>query len=248
MTGVQTCALPICRRYSPANIVLAGAGRIEFERLVRQAETLCGAWERVAASRDTGRAAPCAGFHVLSKETATQQYVLQIAPGPASEDEDRHAAKLLATVLGDDSGSRLYWEIVDPGLAEHVSLSHGEHQGTGMMMTYMSCDPEHVQGNLQRIFDIYRTAEAKGITSVELEQAKNKIRSRIVLSSERPRGRLFAVGNDWVYRQQYQSVAEELAVIARITVDDVMAVLTKYPLSRTTTVTIGPLEKVAAPA
>ena len=55
---------------------------------------------------------------MLHKETATQQYVLQLAAGPAAEDHDRYAAKLLATVLGDDSGSRLYWELVDPGLAE----------------------------------------------------------------------------------------------------------------------------------
>ena len=105
------------------------------------------------------------GFHVLHKETATQQYVLQLAAGPAAEDPDRYAAKLLATVLGDDSGSRLYWELVDPGLAEHVSLSHGEHQGAGMMMTYMSCDPEHAADNLHRILDVYRRAEAEGVTA-----------------------------------------------------------------------------------
>ena len=139
------------RRYSPGNIVLAAAGQIDFDRLVALARRCCGEWEPVETGRTVEPAAVGGGFHVLHKEIATQQYLLQVSAGPAAEDDDRYAAKLLATVLGDDSGSRLYWELVDPGLAEHVSLSHGEHQGAGMMLTYMSCDPEHTAGTWQRI-------------------------------------------------------------------------------------------------
>lgn len=74
----------------------------------------------------------------------------------------------------------------------------------------------------------------------ELEQAKSKVRSRLVLSSERPRGRLFSVGSDWLYRREYRPVAEELATIAAVSLDDVSAVLAKYPLERNATITIGP--------
>ncbi len=172
---------------------------------------------------------------------------MQLAAGPAAEDADRYAAKLLTTVLGDDSGSRLYWEVVDPGLAEHASLSHGEHQGAGTMMTYLCCEPQEAAGNLRRILDVYRRAEADGVTTAELEQAKSKIRSRLVLSSERPRGRLFAVGNDWVYRREYCSIEVDLAAVAAITVADVNAILAKYPLTRATTVAIGPLAELPAP-
>jgi predicted Zn-dependent peptidase len=147
--------------------------------------------------------------------------------------------------LGDDSGSRLYWELIDPGFVEHVSLSHYEHQGAGMMMTYMSCEPEQTADNLGRILKIYR--EADGITAAELEQAKSKVRSRIVLSSERPRGRLFAVGGDWVYRREYRPVEGELDAVAALTLDDLRAVLAKYPLTNPTTVTIGPLAELPRP-
>ena len=234
------------RRYSPTNIVLAGAGRIDFEQLAASAERRCGAWEPVPTKRTIQPAAACDGFRVLHKETATQQYLLQLSPGPTSEDADRYAVKLLATVLGDDSGSRLYWELIDPGLAEHASLSHCEYQGAGMMMTYMSCDPPHAAGNLKRIVDVYRHAESEGIALVELDQAKHKIRSRIVLSSERPRGRLFALGTDWIYRGSHRPVEAELEAVADVTLDELAAVLAKYPLSRATTVTIGPLRALAS--
>jgi predicted Zn-dependent peptidase len=193
-------------RYSPGNIVLAAAGRIDFGALVDSASQCCGHWQPVAAHREVSGAAPHMSFNVLCKEIATQQYVIELAPGPSAEHADRHAAKLMATILGDDSGSRLYWELVDPGLADQVSLSHCEYLGSGLMITYMSCEPHCAADNLQSILKVYRLAETEGLTEAELDQAKSKIRSRIVLSSERPRGRLFAVGSEWVYRREYKSV------------------------------------------
>jgi predicted Zn-dependent peptidase len=233
------------RRYCPANITLVAAGHVDFDQLVAVADRQCGDWESVAAQRIIQPYAAHDGFHLLTKETATQQYLLQMSPGPAAEDADRYAVKLLATVLGDDSGSRLYWDIVDPGLAEHVSLGHCEYHGAGTMITYMSCDPEQAADNLQRIADAYRQAETDGITTAELDQAKNKIRSRIVLSSERPRGRLFVLGTDWLYRRTYRPTEADLTAVTDITVDDLTTVLAKYPLRRATTVTIGPLNSLA---
>lgn len=235
------------RRYSPGNIVLAGTGRIDFDALVKTAGRCCGDWRREPIGRNAEQVVGREGFQLLHKDSATQQYTLQLAAGPAAEDRDRYAAKLLAVVLGDDSGSRLYWELIDPGLAEHASLSHGEHQRTGIMMTYMSCEPQQTADNLDRILKLYRQVEAEGVAAAELEQAKSKIRSRIVLSGERPRGRLFAVGNDWVYRREYEPIEAELRAVAAVTVDDLVAVLAKYPLSRPMAVTIGPLADIARP-
>ncbi len=173
-------------RYSPGNIVLACAGRIDFPALVDTASKCCGHWQPVPAQRDLSAATPHLSFQVLNKEIATQQYVIELTPGPSAEDDDRYAAKLLATIIGDDTGSRLYWELVDPGLAEQVTLSHCEYLGAGLMITYMSCEPHCAADNLQSILKVYRLAETKGLTEAELSQAKSKIRSRIVLSSERP--------------------------------------------------------------
>jgi predicted Zn-dependent peptidase len=235
------------RRYSPGNIVLAAAGQVDFDELVASAERCCGGWAALEAGRTAQPAAAIEAFQVLQKSTATQQYAILLSAGPAAEDADRFAAKILATVLGDDTGSRLYWELVDPGLAEHASLGHYEYQRAGVMMTSMSCDPEQIAENLHRLLEIYRRAEADGISATELQQAKSKVRSRIVLGGERPRGRLFVVGGDWVYRREYKTLNEDLDDVAAVTIDDVAKVLEKYPLCRATTITIGPLDQVAAP-
>lgn len=235
------------RRYSPRNITLAAAGRVDFDALVKSAERYCGSWGPFEPGREAPPPPPGGGFKVIQKATATQEYIVQLANGPSATDPDRYAAKLLATVLGDDSGSRLYWALVHPGKAEHASVHHSDYHGAGLYLTYLSCDPEMAQENLQTVLDLYRLAEKEGILQTELDQAKSKINSRVVLGSERPRGRLFTVGGNWTQRREYRSVKDDLDAVEAITLDDLHRVLARWPLSRSTTVAIGPLAELARP-
>jgi predicted Zn-dependent peptidase len=228
-------------RYVPGNVFVAAAGRVDFDALVRQVAEHCQGWSPRIAPRDKPAARSNTAFECVTRESSTQQYLLQLADGPASEDADRYAAKLLATILGDDSGSRLYWELVDPGLAETASVGHYEYQGLGMMFTWLSCAPEDAQENFARLQEVYQTAETKGLSEEELRQARSKVKSRVVLGSERPRSRLFNVGGNWMQRREYRSVSNDLATLDDVTLDDVHAVLARFPLTRATTVTIGPL-------
>jgi predicted Zn-dependent peptidase len=236
------------RRYTPQNITLAAAGKIDFEQLVQSARRYCGGWQPTEARREIASPTPRTGFNVLEKPQATQEYVIQLTNAPSATDDHRYAAKLLATILGDDTGSRLYWELVDPGQAEHASVTHYEYDGAGIFLTYLSCTPENTANNLNRVLEVYRRCEAEGVTPAELNQAKRKVESRVVLSSERPRSRLFSVGINWLHRQRYLTVRDDLDALAAVTVEQVADLLDQYPLSRSMTIAVGPLANVAAPA
>jgi predicted Zn-dependent peptidase len=223
---------------------VAAAGDVDFDRLVSRADDDCGSWEPFDASRETPRAGPHSGSEVIFKEGAAQQYVVEITNGPAVDDDDRYAGRILATVLGDDSGSRMYWELIDTGLAECAAMSSYEYQGTGIFMTYLCCSPEDTADNLARMQEILRDAEAGGITEPELARAKSKILSHIVVQSERPSSRLFAIGSNWVLRREYRTVREIMDRYEAVTCDDVAAVLKKYPLTASTTVAVGPLKEL----
>jgi predicted Zn-dependent peptidase len=230
-------------RYSPNNMFVAAAGQVDFEDLVKQVESRCGKWEKCPATREIPTAQSVNEFHLVPRATSTQQYLLQLADAPAAEDERRYAAKLMATMMGDDSGSRLYWELVDPGLVESASLGHYEYQGAGMYFTWLSCTPETAVANFNRLQKLQAAAETRGFTADELHQAKSKVKARVVLGSERPRNRLFNVGGNWLQRKEYRSISDDLQAIEHVTLDQVHSVLGDFPLSRNTTVTIGPLEK-----
>ena len=74
------------------------------------------------------------------------------------------------------------------------------------------------------------------------------MKARVVLSSERPRSRLFNVGGNWLQRREYRTVADDVEALERVSVDDIRAVLANYPLSACSTITVGPLEKVSRPS
>jgi predicted Zn-dependent peptidase len=234
-------------RYAADNVFVAAAGKVDFDALVSQVAARCGDWKPAGSKRETPKVVSDPRFEVVHRASATQEYVLELADAPASEDADRYAAKLLATIVGDDSGSRMFWELVDSGLAETASLGHYEYLGVGMFYTWLACEPDDVEENLQRLHAIYGQVESEGVSEDELRQAKNKVKSRVVLSSERPQSRLFNVGGNWLQRREYRAVADDLRSLDVVTTNDLQAVLRKYPLSRYTTIAVGPREHVKRP-
>ncbi|MFP6753010.1 MAG: insulinase family protein, partial [Pirellulaceae bacterium] len=67
-------------------MTLAAAGKIDFDALVRQLETLCGSWQRADVERAMPAAGEGGGMELIHKAAVTQQYVLQLANGPAADD------------------------------------------------------------------------------------------------------------------------------------------------------------------
>ena len=227
-------------KYSPANIVLAFAGKADWAELVALAEQHCATWTGTDTDRLLAPPKGTGAFEALLRADDLQQTVIGVADAPPLEDDDRYAAQLLATVVGDHTGSRLYWELVDPGHAEGADLSYQDYNRAGAYYTFLSCDPDEAEANLARVRAVYAAVDAEGVTDDELAQAKNKVLARSVLRSERPMGRLSSLGFNWTYRREYISVEDELEFYTRVTPADVRRVLDRYPLSHPTIVTVGP--------
>lgn len=228
------------RQYSASNIVLAAAGNVDFDRLVADAAEYCGQWNRFQVQRTSPHVVPAVSFREIIKESATQQYTVQIGPGPAADDPDRYAHRLLASIVGDSSGSRLFWEFVDTGRAEWAVMEGHEYQGTGITISYICSDPQTMAENLRDAARLLQEVDRDGVTDSELERAKSKICSHLVLSSERPSSRMFAVGNGWIQRQEYRTVRDAMKSYQAVTIKDVARVLERFPLTCQTTLSIGP--------
>jgi predicted Zn-dependent peptidase len=219
------------RRYAPGNIVLAASGAVDFPALVESARRLCGDWEPVeVGDRRRPIEPPTERREQIVRATAALEYAVRMSAGPAGDDDDRFAAKLLAVVLGDESGSRLYWGVVDSGDAEHASCHHHDFLDAGIMITQLSCDAADVDPLFDRILGMYRDAMTQGIGRREFEQARNKLAGRVVLEGERPRRRLFHVGLEWAHNAGYRSVADNLRIVENLSIDDLQRVLHRWPL------------------
>ena len=227
------------QRYSPGNVAIAASGKVDFDEFVAQVETHCGQWPAVETQRATPEATYRNGFETLVQENSNLEYVIQLMQGPTRSDPDRFASRLLATIFGDDSGSRMYWEFIDSGIAESAGMGNYEYQNGGLMMTVMYCAPETAQDNLDRLFRL-QTKAREGVTQKELDLAKSKIASHIILASERTESRMFSVGSQWLAEMEYRTVAEIAAKYQAVTLEEVNAVLEKYDLTKNMTLVVGP--------
>lgn len=245
--GIDQMRHYFAEKYSPANIVLAFAGNSDWQSIVDLAKNRCSDWEGLPSSRIAEPPKGTGVFETLLRAEDNQQTVIGVSDAPPLEDDDRFAAQLLATILGDHTGSRLYWELVDPGHADGAEVSYQDYNRAGTYYTFLSCEPEQTQANLDRIINLYRRAMSEGVSEQELVQAKNKVLARSVLRSERPMGRLASLGFHWTYRREYLSVERELELFGNVTVDDARRVLASWPLLPMSIVSVGPKTNVHPP-
>ena len=230
------------QQYNAANITLAVAGNTNIDEVRALAEKFCSGIPSGSGDRKLPAVEAQARSEFIVKEGSGHQHIMQMGMAPLASDSLRFAAELLAVIVGDDSGSRMFWDIVYPGHADAAELGYNEYDGAGTWMTYLSCHPDQTPDNLQRMQEIFDVVNKEGVTEDELEQARNKVASRIVLRGERPMGRLSSLGGNWVYRGEYCSVADDLEIVRNIGASQVRSLLQQYPLNVNTTVGVGPLE------
>ncbi len=233
------------KRYVATNITVAVAGNFEWPRFVEVVARHCGQWQDGPVGRDGLFQAPGTGrFEIVRRAKVAQEYVMMMAPAPAADSPLRHAADLLSMALGDDSGSRLYWALIDPGLADSADCGFHENEASGTFMTSFSGEPAATASNLEIVRKVLREVQEKGIAEEELNQARSKVLSRVVRGNERPKGRMQALGMNWTYQKEYRTVDDDLKAFEGVTLGDVREVLTRFPLEKVTTLALGPLEQL----
>ncbi|HMP80241.1 MAG TPA: pitrilysin family protein [Pirellulaceae bacterium] len=232
------------QRYVPDNMALVAAGRVDFDLLVQDAERCLGRQAQGQAIREVHPVEPQFGSRAICKDNSTMEYFMEIAPGPATEDPDRYATRVLTTILGGDGGSRVYWEMLDSGVADAAGIGSYEFQGAGLIMSWFSGPPESTEANLERLRRVQQNA-LRGIQERELELAKQKIISQILLASERTEARMFSVGWQWLNGHPFLSPGQIADQFRRVTLADVYRVAEAYPLGRGQSLAIGPRNDVA---
>lgn len=228
-------------RYCPSNMTLAATGNVAFDELVETAGRLSADWPDYNPARTCP---PCDGSGsraAIRDGKLSRENIGLMAPGPAATDEDRHAAMLASYLLGDTTGSRFYHELVETALADEAHMTCSPMDGTGVMMTFISCSPENTAPACERAAAVIDAFLADGPADDELLAAKNKMATGATIKTEQPLGRLPSLGLDWVYRSRYEPVASQIERIYAVTADEVLRVARDCRLTAPTALFLGPL-------
>ena len=232
------------RRYAPSNVTLVGVGHLDFDAFVAKARAMCGRWKLGEARRSLPPAPAIVKEKLITDPKVTRQHMGWMSPGPIGANGERFPAMLVSTILGDSTGSRLYYALVDTALADEASMSYDSLDGAGAFITFVSTDAEKSAQVAGIVREEFRKFLEDGPTDAEMTAAKNKISSGATLKGELPMGRLTAVGFDWLYRHEYIKLSEQIDRLFATGPDEVLAVARKYDLLQTTLVGLGPLEKL----
>jgi len=229
------------RRYAPNNIVLACAGNFDWDRIRSLAANSCGSWQRQTVDRKLSHSGGSRKKERLEKANLAREHICLMSAGVSAQDPRRFAASLLGMVVGDDVGSRFFWELVDKALAEAASMQFGPMDGTGAFCSYIRCGSDNVTKVLDIARGIFDDLTRNGITEDELTKAKNKLLSVLVIKNELPMGRLLDLGFNWTYLQKYQAIEDDVNAIKSVSVDDVHLLVEQFRPGDFTQLSLGPV-------
>jgi predicted Zn-dependent peptidase len=173
-----------------------------------------------APSDGPDQAVPRCRFH--RKET--EQYHLCVgAHGIARADERRFALRVLDTVLGGSSSSRLFQEVREKrGLAYAVYSYASHYADSGQVAVYLGTRPDNVAEAMDVIGTELRRLHEEGIGDEEFERARENVKGRTVLSMESTLTRMNRLGGSVLMGVPLLTVDEVLAEIDAVTMDDVV--------------------------
>ncbi|MCD6174293.1 MAG: insulinase family protein [Planctomycetes bacterium] len=228
------------KRYAPNNMVLACSGNFDFEALCQLAEKQCAAWNTVDTTRELDDFRGTFESKHIQNPNLMRQHICLLSPALSMQDPRRFAASLLGMILGDDSGSRYYWGLTEPALAEIAAMQCESMDGTGAFYSYLCCDPDKASAVLEVVRNIFAELKKTGVSESELETAKNKMLSAVTIKCEQPMGRLVSLGFNWIYNSQYQSVQQDVDAIKAVSITDISNLIQQLNPSKFTMLSLGP--------
>jgi len=235
-------------RYAASNLVLAAAGNVDHDKLVELANKACEG--RLPSSNGKRSLVPAPQqvdprMRFFQKQTE-QFHVTLGAPGIPRGDDRRFALRILDTILGGSTSSRLFQEVREKrGLAYAVYSYSSQYLDSGQIGMYVGTRPDNVPEAMEVIGNELRKLAADGVTAEELERAKENVKGRTVLSMESMLARMNRLGSSVLTGIPLLSLDEVLARTDAVTTDDIAALVEElYDPSRLSAAAVGGDEDV----
>jgi predicted Zn-dependent peptidase len=238
------------KRYLPPVTVVAAAGRLDHDEVVRLVESVL-----AGTPLDSGTAEPlpprpmestlrhlAAPGSVVVREKDTEQAHLVLGGlGIGRRDERRFAVGVMNNVLGGGMSSRLFQEIREQrGLAYSVYSYAAQYAETGTFGVYAGCAPGKVDEVLSIIREQLDLAARGGVSADELRRGQGMAKGALVLGLEDTGSRMTRLGKGELLYGDLLTVDELLARIEAVTLDDIAEIAQELLTRPMSLAVVGP--------
>ena len=232
-------------RYVPGNVVVAAAGSVDHDALVDLVQRA--PFERAGITAPVEYEPPALSAprtRFVRKDTE-QVHICLGAPGIARDDDRRWALRVLDTILGGTSSSRLFQEVREQrGLAYSVYSFSSLFAGTGQVGLYLGTRPDNIAPAMRVVADELERIRQEPPGDEELARARENVKGRVVLGLESTLGRMNRLGSSLLAGLPLLSVDEIVERIDAVTAADVARVVERVLRDADRTlVAVGPLSE-----
>jgi predicted Zn-dependent peptidase len=234
--------------YAGGNVVIAAAGNIEHNRLIRMLQRAQSQQRPPAGGPRVRRPLvkdPPPGLRFARKDTE-QYHVCLGAPGIARSDRRRFAASILDAILGGSASSRLFQEIREKrGMAYSVYSFASQYTDTGLVGVYIGTREDNLGPCVEIAAEQLADIAAGNLRAEEISRAKDNLKGRIMLSMESTSNRMTRLGKSLITDSELLSFERIMAELDAVEADEVseLASLLFTP-ERLSVSGIGPSERV----
>jgi predicted Zn-dependent peptidase len=210
-------------RYRPDNVVIAGAGAVDHDALVQLARERIGDLAPNGSARGAQNIAVAPdGIRRRFERKDTEQYHVCLgATGMSRHDDRRFALRVLDTIFGGTSSSRLFQEVREKrGLAYAVYSFSSAYADTGQVGLYVGTRGENLVSALTVVGSELRRLREQPATPEELHRAKENLKGRVVLALESTGARMNRLGSEILAGTPLMPIDEVVERIESVSLED----------------------------
>jgi predicted Zn-dependent peptidase len=232
----------IQNNYVNDDIVLSVAGNIKFSEITKIANKYFKRSNTDKSKKIFEEAKYTGGFFKKEKDLEQMQYIIGFE-GKSYHYENKYKLSVMNHILGSGMSSRLFQEIREnKGLCYTIHSYNSSTFETGSFKIYTAIEPE----NVNKVTDAIAEECNKMINNVndeELNRAKIKIKSSMLMNLESSMGRAAPNGFDLLYHEKVIPIEFIVEEINSTTKDDVKNILKELISGKPTVAMYGKIKK-----
>lgn len=216
----------VAEHYGPDQMILAAAGAVDHDAIVRAAEDMFGHLAPVGSKGM--QIARWQGGERREVKTLEQVHFALAFEAPSVRSTDFHAAQVYTTALGGGMSSRLFQKIrEDRGLCYSIYAQAGAYDDTGMLTIYAGTAAGEIADLCGLTIDEMKSA-AEDMTEAEISRARAQMKAGLLMGLESPSGRAERMARHVAIWGKVQSAEESAAEIEAVTRADVLRLASRF--------------------
>lgn len=196
-------------RYSPDNMLVAVAGNVDHDEVVRLANEYLSQKTGVTELQENEPLKPYEVFKAEIKKPIEQTHMIIGRRALYYDHPDKYLLLLANTVLGGGMSSRLHQNIREKyGYCYSIGPFTQSYVDSGMYGVYIGTDREYVEHVRKLIRAEFEKIRTEPIGNKELDEAKAQLKGKLLLSQENTSNRMTRLAKSELYFNRFVTLDE----------------------------------------